>query len=199
MKDIPESMRSKEERWKDFREKHKQHKKESLQDLCGMKWEDLEIVDVLTQWPPVNMKEVYGTENWIGPTYDRYYTNTQWAPPNRNNRSDANIVSYLKPKTYYPPSIINNYGKDMAQNAQGIYYYNSFEEERVPANRDIFIPSFENIDWDGQTEARRRKRARIVEEHMVNNETFHKSEYAWEADAWSDIFGVMRDDNRLAM
>jgi endo-1,4-beta-mannosidase len=103
------------------------------------------------------------------------------------------------PKTYYPPVLINNHGKDMAQNAQGIYYYNSFEKGRVPANRDLFIPSFENIDWDCQTEKRRRKRARIVEEHMMNNETFHKSEYAWEADAWSDIFGVMRNDNQLAM
>lgn len=103
------------------------------------------------------------------------------------------------PKTYYPPIIVNNHGKDMAQNAQGIYYYNLFEEDRAPANRELFIPSFESVDWDSPTEVGRRERAQIVEEHMINNETFHKSEYAWEADAWSDIFGSMRNDNQLAM
>jgi hypothetical protein len=77
MGDTPESVPSKEERWKDFREKHKQHKKESLQDLRRMKWEDVEIAEVLAQWPPVNMKEVDGTEDWIGFNSDRYYANTQ--------------------------------------------------------------------------------------------------------------------------
>jgi hypothetical protein len=55
------------------------------------------------------------------------------------------------------------------------------------------------IDWNSRAEERRRERARVVEKHMIDNETFHKSEYAWEADAWSDLFGHMREDNQLAM
>lgn len=77
MEDTPDSVLSKEERWKDFREKHKQHKKESIQNLYGVEWEDVEIIDVLTKFPPVNMKEVNGTEDWIGSAYDRYYANMQ--------------------------------------------------------------------------------------------------------------------------
>jgi hypothetical protein len=75
MEDTPESVPSRESRWKNFREKHKQHRKESLQRLSGVKWEDVRILDVLTQWPPVNMKQVDGTEDWIEPAYNRYYAN----------------------------------------------------------------------------------------------------------------------------
>jgi len=85
----------------------------------------------------------------------------------------------------------------MAQNAQGIYYHDSFDSKRVPEDRNLFIPTFEN--WDNPTEDCRRERARIVERHMINNETFNKSEYAWEADAWSDVFGRMREDSQLTM
>lgn len=71
------SVPSKEERWKEFREKDKQHKKEAIEDLKKSKWDDLKIVEILTQWPPVNMKEVDGIEDWIGSNTDRYYANTQ--------------------------------------------------------------------------------------------------------------------------
>ncbi|KAJ4045974.1 hypothetical protein NW761_007987 [Fusarium oxysporum] len=35
--------------------------------------------------------------------------------------------------------------------------------------------------------------------HILQNEKWAKSEYAWEADAWKDVFGMMRDDPVLAV
>lgn len=95
--------------------------------------------------------------------------------------------------------MITHFGKDFAQNARGIYYHNHFDPTKIPDNRTLVIPSFKDVDWESRSEAHRRRRARMVAEHMVNNETWNKSEYAWEADAWSDIFREMRDDPRLAM
>lgn len=87
----------------------------------------------------------------------------------------------------------------MVQSALEIHYYDSFDESRVPEDRNLFVPLIEGVNWDDWKENYRRERALIVKKHMVNNETFHKSEYAWEADAWADIFGRMRSDNRLAV
>jgi hypothetical protein len=47
----------------------------------------------------------------------------------------------------------------------------------------------EYCEWD------RRERARIIMEHNIDNETQHKIEYAWEADAWvawAYVFNNMR-------
>tara|TARA_R110002033_G_scaffold97937_1_gene146361 strand:+ start:456 stop:851 length:396 start_codon:yes stop_codon:yes gene_type:complete len=108
-------------------------------------------------------------------------------------------TSHVKPGTHYPPKIINEFGKDISQSAQGIYYYDSFQESRVPNNRRLFVPSIEGVDWESSEESGRRERAQAMERHMINNETFHKSEYAWEADAWADVFGRLRDDNQVVM
>ncbi|OBT55208.1 hypothetical protein VE04_05528 [Pseudogymnoascus sp. 24MN13] len=92
-----------------------------------------------------------------------------------------NVIT-LDPKKDCPPNIMSTFGKDMAQNAQGIYYWDSFDKARVPTDQNLFIPSFKNIDWDNPAEADRSGRARVVGTHMVNNETYCKSEFAWEAD-----------------
>ncbi|PVH83821.1 hypothetical protein DL98DRAFT_454426 [Cadophora sp. DSE1049] len=106
---------------------------------------------------------------------------------------------HITPGVNYPPKIVNELGKDIAQSSQGIYYYDSFHPTRVPDNRNVFVPSIEGVNWEGSEEDGRRERALAVERHMINNETFHKSEYAWEADAWADIFGHIRDDNQLVI
>jgi hypothetical protein len=99
----------------------------------------------------------------------------------------------------YPPSMMDRYGKDYALNAQGIYYYDDYSAERVTCNRKVWIPTYRGVDWEEPGEAHRRKRARVLVEHNISNETRTKSEYAWEADAWSDVFGDMRNDRCLEM
>jgi hypothetical protein len=90
--------------------------------------------------------------------------------------------------------MIGNYGKDYALNARGIYYFNHFQRKRVTVGREVWIPSFYDANWDNPSEFNRRKRARIIVKHNIDNETRHKSEYAGEADAWADIFNNMRND-----
>ncbi|KAG6987135.1 Short-chain dehydrogenase TIC 32 [Fusarium oxysporum f. sp. conglutinans] len=54
-------------------------------------------------------------------------------------------------------------------------------------------------NWDDAGEEDRRVRARTMVKHILQNEKWAKSEYAWEADAWKDVFGMMRDDPVLAV
>ena len=56
-----------------------------------------------------------------------------------------------------------------------------------------------DIDWTHPGERRRRRRAMIFLRHLLDNERWKKAEYAWEADAWTDVFGLMRDDPLLAV
>jgi hypothetical protein len=76
--------------------------------------------------------------------------------------------------------MIDNYGKDYALNARGIYYFSHFRRKAVIVDREVWVPSFDDIKWDDPSELDRRKRARIIVEHNIDNETRHKSEYAWE-------------------
>ena len=94
----------------------------------------------------------------------------------------------------YPPSMIDSYGKYYALNARGIYYFNDVRPNLVTVGRKVWIPSFEDIDWEHPSTADRRKRACIIKKHNIDNETRHKSEYAWEADVWADVFNKMRND-----
>ncbi|KAK4038456.1 hypothetical protein C8A01DRAFT_47917 [Parachaetomium inaequale] len=48
--------------------------------------------------------------------------------------------------------------------------------------------------WNSSGEESRRARARVFLKHVLDNERWKKAEYVWEADAWSDVFGLMRDD-----
>jgi hypothetical protein len=64
----------------------------------------------------------------------------------------------------------------------------------VTVDRKVWIPSFEDINWKDPSERDRRKRALIVMKHNTDNETRNKSEYAWEADAWADVFNQIRND-----
>ena len=64
----------------------------------------------------------------------------------------------------------------------------------MTGDHDLWIPSLENQNWDDPAEDSRRERARTFLKHVLDNEGWGKSEYAWEADAWSDVFGQMRQD-----
>jgi hypothetical protein len=95
--------------------------------------------------------------------------------------------------------MIDRFGKDFAQNAQGIYYHHWYRPDFVTCDRKVWVPSLDGIDRDDPLEADRRRRARVFAEHARNNEKWKKSEFAWEVDAWSDVFNQMRDDPSLTM
>ncbi|KAK4234590.1 hypothetical protein C8A03DRAFT_47120 [Achaetomium macrosporum] len=89
-------------------------------------------------------------------------------------------------------------------NARGIYYRHHYSPGWVTADHSLWLPSLhgdngENNNWNHPREERRRKRARIFLKHVLDNEQWKKAEYAWEADAWTDVFGLMRDDPLLAV
>lgn len=144
---------------------------------------DFEISPTADVIKSPNMKGTRGFEPSIGPEVDKYYAKTL----------------HIDFEKYYPQKATKDFVQDIAQTSQGIYYYDSFQEDRIPEDRKLFVPSIEGVNWDSCEENSRRERARMVERHMINNETFNKSEFAWEADAWADIFGFLRDDNQLVI
>jgi hypothetical protein len=64
---------------------------------------------------------------------------------------------------------------------------------------DSFRPSFDAINWNDDDETIRRFRAKVVVSHARENDKFERGEFAWEADAWRDVFGNLRDDDLIAM
>lgn len=98
-----------------------------------------------------------------------------------------------------PPGVLGWLGAEFALHSQGIYYRNQFSEDLVTCNRKIWIPSLSKDVGESRDTIARQFRAQVFALHSRNNETWCKSEYAWEADAWSDVFGHMRNDPCLAM
>jgi len=92
-----------------------------------------------------------------------------------------------------------NFGKDFALNAQGIYYHEQFDENLVIAGRKVWKPNVPKDDDASPEILERQERARKFALHAKNNEEWCKSEFAWDADAWSDVFGRMRDDPSVAL
>ncbi len=103
------------------------------------------------------------------------------------------------PKMEYPPNILDNWGQDFALQAQGIYYLSDFSDEAVWYDRKVWVPTLCEQDEETPETVDRRVRAKTLASHSQNNEAWCKSEFAWEADAWADIFGPMRHDPSLEM
>lgn len=95
--------------------------------------------------------------------------------------------------------MLQNFGKDYALQVQGIYYRNRFSGDLVTSNRQVWVPALSVNELKSRATLPRQARAEVFARHSRNNETWHKSEHAWEADAWSDVFRLMRDDPCLAM
>ena len=125
-------------------------------------------------------------------------------------------VSWLDPHSGYNPGSLRHYGDDLADNARGIYYADDlraadksrillethkfdYVERRVLRYRKVFIPSFDGIDWNEPNQKSRRKRAATASSNAIHNGMWKRSEFAWDADARSDIFGPFRHDCRLDM
>ena len=97
-----------------------------------------------------------------------------------------------------PLGMVRRYGQDWDLNAKGIYYRHHYSSHWVTDGRKLWVPSVQDLDWDNPSEEPRRARARTFVRHALDNEKWNKSEYAWEADAWSDVFGQMRNDPTIA-
>lgn len=95
------------------------------------------------------------------------------------------------------PSMLTSFGKEYALNTRGIYYRCHYFEDFVVATRNIWIPELSEDGEEPAEVVERQSRARKFALHSENNETWCISEYAGEADAWSDVFGCMRDDPSL--
>lgn len=95
--------------------------------------------------------------------------------------------------------MLSNYGKDYALHARGIYYRDHFSEDLVLSNRKVWKPSLPEDESQSVEMSDLQARARTFASHARSNEKVCKSEYAWEADAWSDVFRNLRDDPCLAM
>lgn len=95
--------------------------------------------------------------------------------------------------------MIEQYGADWGLNARGIYYRHYYSPGWVTSDHDLWLPSLDGIDWNHFSESSRRSRAETFLRHVLNNERWKKSEYAWEADAWTDVFGQMKNDPVLAV
>jgi hypothetical protein len=68
-----------------------------------------------------------------------------------------------------------------------------------PERDPSFNLSFSGVNWDDKSEVVRRMRAKVVARHAQDNSKLRRSEFAWDADAWRDVFGNLRDDDLIAM
>ncbi|KAH8777841.1 hypothetical protein F5883DRAFT_696769 [Diaporthe sp. PMI_573] len=93
----------------------------------------------------------------------------------RIERHYVGAHQYLDPGHFTAPILIDRFGADWGSNAR------------------------DGLDWDDEFEESRRTRARSFLKHALDNEKWNKSEYAWEADAWNDVFSLMRDDPALSV
>lgn len=167
--------------------------------------DDIHIQQVIFAPPAVDMARLCGEhsdDEAIEAAVERFYVNTEL---------------YLQPGMLPPLGMVGTYGKDWELNAKGIYYRHFFSEHWVTDGRKLWTPSLEGIDWTDPAEKPRRERARAFIKHVLeyvmfpvpvarngpltiatSNEKWEKSEYAWDADAWADVFGKMRDDPVVA-
>ncbi|KAE8133364.1 hypothetical protein BDV38DRAFT_274330 [Aspergillus pseudotamarii] len=88
------------------------------------------------------------------------------------------VTFYLISNNIASLRMIEWFGADWGLNGRGW----------VTAGHDLWVPSLDGIDWNHSSESSRRSRVKLI----------LSSEYAWEADAWTHIFGQMRDAPVLA-
>lgn len=98
-----------------------------------------------------------------------------------------------------PPQVVDRFADEWGMNARGIYYRHYYSPGWVTADHSLWLPSLQGENWNGGAEKSRRIRARSFLKHALDNERWNKSEYAWEADAWTDVFSLMRNDRALSV
>ena len=97
-----------------------------------------------------------------------------------------------------PQGLVDSCGEDWRWNARGVYYRHFYSPEWVTEGHDLWIPEVNSQSLESSANNSLKERAKTFLIHALNNEDWNKSEYAWEADAWSDVFGQMRNDPLVA-
>lgn len=98
--------------------------------------------------------------------------------------------------------MLSAYGKDYAMHARGIYYRDFMSDNftnLVPDTHRVWEPTLPEVDSNSPDLHDLQDRAEIFATKCQRNENWCKSEFAWEADAWSDVFRDMRDNPCLEM
>ncbi|KAF4946264.1 hypothetical protein FSARC_14238 [Fusarium sarcochroum] len=169
----------------DCREIWKEQLERQKDMLRGSKPEDFEMRAVIAIGQLVNMPIMLGmADHKLALAVEKQYVGAH---------------HYLLPRFLTSPSCIDAFGSEWGMNARGIYYRHYYSPAWVTADHSLWLPSLDGTDWTHHAEEGRRARARSFVKHTLNNEGWAKSEYAWEADAWTDIFGFMRDDPVLSV
>lgn len=173
----------------EFRKYHKIH----VQGLFKPEKAEVEAVTcVIDRAPRVNMEDIAAVSEGLDP-------NQLELVDLAVERWFVNSPVYLAPGTAMTPSMLGDLKEDWAWNARGVYYRHCYSPEWVTEGHRLWIPTLdEGAKWNDFGEESRRIRAQRLVKHALDNERWNKSEYAWEADAWSDVFGQMRDDPVIA-
>ncbi|KAJ6786268.1 hypothetical protein PWT90_00808 [Aphanocladium album] len=137
--------------------------------------------------PVVDLGTVQGTDSDIEEKTERYYVyhSMYMSPPD--------------PKTLLRPIMLDRFRRDWKANACGIYYRHYYSPAWLVGKQTIWVPSLEGRSWELPTEETRRTRAKQMVKHAIMNHKGRKSEYSWEADAWTDVFSPMREDPLIAL
>ncbi|KAI0399688.1 hypothetical protein F4802DRAFT_588444, partial [Xylaria palmicola] len=161
-------------------------KREQVRALRGSHLEDIQILNVVEMARSTNMGRLllHKSNDEITEALEKYYVN-------------AHIYLNLNGRRW-PPPMIESFGEDWGWNARGVYYRHYQSPEWVTGDHSLWIPSTADVDWKHPQEKGRRSRAQTMLKHIIANEKWTKGEYAWEADAWTDVFGQMRDDPAIA-
>ncbi|KAI9041899.1 uncharacterized protein KD926_006445 [Aspergillus affinis] len=173
----------------EYRENWSKKKAEKEEYVKRLKTEkrlhEMELHDVFVMWPSVDMMQTDGwTDAKIESAVNLYY---------------AGAPFFLVPNWPVEPRMIERFGPEWGLHARGIYYRQHFSKQWVTSDCDLWVPSLDDIDWAHSDESSRRARAKTFLGHVSNNERWKKSEYAWEADAWADVFDRMRKDPVLTV
>jgi len=165
------------------RERHKEHVNK-IRNLPKEVNDSMKILNVITVPKAVDMTDINGVdEELVDLMVEQWYVNTP---------------IYLQPGVAVPPSMRDHFHRDWSWNSRGVYYRHYYSPEWVTGDHSLWVPELDHLDWEDPTEETRRVRAGVFLKHALDNARWKKSEYAWEADAWTDVFGQMRDDPAIA-
>lgn len=118
---------------------------------------------------------------------------------NVSGKSQLTDIRYLPPGQLLPPGEVQGNGPDWSWNARGVYYRHHLSHHWQLKDHPLWVPSIHAQKHASSAKKEQlRRRARRVVKHAQHNEQWARSEYAWEADAWADVFGKLRDDPIVA-
>ncbi|KAJ3494309.1 hypothetical protein NLG97_g4161 [Lecanicillium saksenae] len=135
----------------------------------------------------VDLGTIQGNDSDIEEATERYFVGhpMYMSPPGRH--------------TLLRPIMMDRFRHDWQSNARGIYYRHYYSPAWLEGKQTVWVPSLDGRSWDLPAEEMMRARAKQMVKHALANHKGRKSEYSWEADAWTDVFSPMREDPLIAL